>query len=151
MPDDPTSAPGPADMLASGFRDLVGYRLVEWTGGLARLEIDLDERHMNRSGVVHGGVLTTMMDAAGGYAGTWCSVEANVRRCVTVSLTSHFLAPAEGGRLTATARLRGGGRRIFVSSIEVTDTLGSLIAIGDGTYRLRRGSEAPEGAPREPG
>ena len=75
MPEDPP----PHTDLPSAFRDLVGYRLIEWGDGYAKLELTLDARHMNRSGVAHGGVLTTLMDAVGGYAGTWCAVEGNVR------------------------------------------------------------------------
>ena len=133
--------------LPSGFRDLVGYRLVDWRDGHARLELPLDARHLNRSGVIHGGVMTTMMDAAGGYAGTWCAVPGNVRRCVTVSMDAKFLGQARNGRIFATAERRGGGQRIFFSRIEVTDEAGALLAMGDGVYRLRRGSEALEGIP----
>ena len=133
--------------LPSGFRDLVGYRLVEWRDGFARLELALTPQHMNRSGVIHGGVLTTMMDAAGGYAGSWCAVEGNVRRCVTVSLDSKFMGQVDRGTITVTARRRGGGQRIFFASVEVSDEAGEILAIGDGVYRLRRGSETVDGSP----
>ena len=131
----------------SNFRDLVGYRLVEWEEGRARLALDIDDRHMNRSGLLHGGVLTTVMDAAGGYAGTYCTVQGNVRRCVTVSLDAKFLASAAGQRITVDARLVGGGRQLFFADIEVGDDTGLRLAVGHGVYRLRRGSEDLTGVP----
>ena len=60
--------PGPAEdpAAATGFRRLLGYRTAEWREGHAVLEMDLDERHMNRAGVLHGGALATLIDTACG-------------------------------------------------------------------------------------
>ena len=143
-----TTSDFPGD-AQSNFRDLVGYRVVEWEEDRARLELAVDERHLNRSGILHGGVLTTVMDAAGGYAGTFCTVRGNVRRCVTVSLDAKFLASAAGQRITVEARREGGGRRIFFASIEVRDDTGRRLAIGHGVYRLNRDSADLTGVPLE--
>jgi uncharacterized protein (TIGR00369 family) len=132
--------------LAGGFRDLVGYRLVRWEEGYAEVEMPLDARHRNRTGVLHGGALVTLLDAACGYAGTWCSVPSNARRAFTLSLTSQFIsAGLIGERIVAKARRTGGGRTIFFASAEVLGEDGRLIGRGDGTFRLKRGSETVEG------
>lgn len=131
----------------SGFRELVGYEVAEWAEGHAVMALDLDGRHINRSGVLHGGVLTTIMDAAGGYAGCYCDEPGRVRRAVTLSLTTSFMRQAEAGRIRAIGKVRGGGRRIFASSIEVLDSGGNLLAIGEGVFRYRRGSEDSGGVP----
>jgi len=142
MPDDKSPNLG-----TSAFRDLVGYRLVEWDEDTATVAVDIDRRHMNRKSILHGGVVATVVDAAGGYAGTHCTVPGNVRRCVTVSITVNFLGQVRGGRLIARAAKRGGGRRIFVATVEVTNEGGDLVATGEAVYRYVRGSESPEGVP----
>ncbi|HEX7530459.1 MAG TPA: PaaI family thioesterase, partial [Pyrinomonadaceae bacterium] len=42
-------------------------------------------------------------------------------RVTTTDLTIHYLRPMSAGRLTATARIVRGGRRLFVLSVEVTN------------------------------
>lgn len=71
-----------------GFNAILGFRMVEWRDGFARLEVDLAEHHLNRSGVVHGGVLATLLDAACGYTGAYPSAPGKVRRAVTLSMTT---------------------------------------------------------------
>ena len=129
------------------FSQLLGYRIVEWGPKRCRLEAEITPVFLNRSGVVHGGVLATMIDSAGGHAGTWCAVESNVRRCVTVSLNVSYAGQARGGMLIADSHVRGGGRSIYFASTEIRDDRGTLLAFGDATYKYRRGSERPEGVP----
>ena len=122
-----------------GFADLVGYELGEWREDYAEVTLVVAERHINRSGVMHGGVLSTLIDTACGYCGTYSPDPETRRRAFTVSLTSQFIAAARlGDRLTAAARLTGGGRQIFFSACEVTDGEGRLIGRGDGVFKYLR-------------
>ncbi len=134
-----------------GFRKLVGYYVDAWEDGYARLALDLGEGHRNRSGNLHGGVAMTVLDAAGGYAGTFCPVEGNARRCVTITLETHFMALADfdgnGGKLICEGRVQGGGRQVFFTQLEARDGNGTLVAAGTGVYRLRSWSIAREGRP----
>ena len=118
-----------------GFNVLLGYRLAEWRADFARLELALEPKHLNRSGVVHGGVLATMLDVALGYAGVFAEEKGRVRRAVTLSMTTSFLGQAKSGLLNCVARRRGGGKTIFMASGEVLDASGTLIAMGEGTFR----------------
>ena len=45
-----------------GFAQLVGYRLDEWELDYAEVDLDLERRHLNRTGVLHGGVIATLID-----------------------------------------------------------------------------------------
>jgi len=144
------SAENPVDLIVarSPFNDQVGYRLVAWEPDFARLEIDIEHRHLNRGGAVHGGVLMTIIDSAGGYCGTYCPHPGRTRLCVTATLSTEFLRPGPANsRLTVEARRRGGGRGIFTATMEVTDDRGRLVALGHGIYRYIRGSGDPDGIP----
>lgn len=135
------------DDIESGFSNLIGYRLVEWDHGLAVLELTIAPQHLNRGGVLHGGVLTTMIDTVGGYAGNYCVAPGHVRKGVTLALTTTFVGQASSGLIRAVGRRRGGGRKIYISTMEVTNEGGDLIAIGEATYRYRSGSESIYGVP----
>lgn len=134
----------PSD-ASTGFRALLGLRTAEWSEGHAVLEMDLDARHMNRAGVLHGGALATLIDTACGMAATWAPEGGPERSCVTLSLAVSFTGQVAAGQVRATGRLRGGGRRIVFCSAEVRDAAGTLIGMGEGSFRYR-GSSAPEPA-----
>lgn len=130
-----------------GFQRLLGMHIVEWREDYAVIELAIDEQHLNRSGIVHGGVLTSLLDTALSFAGLYCPVPGQVRKGMTLSLTSTFIAPARSGVLRATGRRRGGGQATFMSSGEVLDNEGNVVAMGEGTFRVRRASQSPTGEP----
>lgn len=135
-----------------GYHELLGMRVVEWQPDRAVIELTIEPKHLNRSDNVHGGVLTSMLDSALSLAGLHCSTPGNVRKGMTLSLTTTFVGPARKGILTATGTLRGGGQKIYMASGEIRDTQGNLVAIGEGSFRRRSGSESPQGVPeRTPG
>jgi uncharacterized protein (TIGR00369 family) len=140
------------DLLPNGespsqFQQLLGFRIVDWREGYAELELTVDDKHRNRHGLVHGGVLSTLIDTACGFSATWCPIAGRVRHAVTLSLTTMFTGQARQGTIRAVGRKRGGGRRVVFCSAEVLDSEGQLLAMGEGTFRYQSGSEVPEGVP----
>lgn len=138
----------PDDILGeppSGFQGLLGYRLAAWDDGHAVLELDVGPQHLNRAGVLHGGVLTTLLDTVMGFAGTWCPYPGRRRTTVTLSLSTAFTGQASSGTVRATARKAAGGTRIYTCTGEVAGPDGTVLALGQGTFRYRTGSEDPRG------
>ena len=45
----------------SDFHGQLGIEIAEWRDGFARIVLELLPKHLNRSGIVHGGVLLTML------------------------------------------------------------------------------------------
>jgi uncharacterized protein (TIGR00369 family) len=119
----------------TGFNAALGFRLVEWREDFARVELTLEAKHLNRSGVVHGGVLATLIDAAGGLCGVYTPEPGRKRRCVTLTMTTSYLGQTKSGIISCTGRRRGGGRTVFMMTAEVHAEDGTLLAIGEGTYR----------------
>ena len=137
MPDSTTTIHD-ADPLRvhGGFADLVGYELVNWEDDLAEVGLTVEKRHLNRSGVMHGGVLTTLIDTACGYSGCYTPESETPRRAFTLSLTSSFIGAAqEGQRLVARARRSGGGKSVFFADCEVLDQDGRVIGSGQGAFK----------------
>jgi uncharacterized protein (TIGR00369 family) len=127
------------------FADLIGYRLTAWREGEAEIGLEVDARHTNRSGRLHGGVLATVIDAACGFAGCYEAPPGRGRRAMTLALSAQYIGPVPvGTRLSASARRSGGGRRIFFSTCEVRDQDGRLVATGSATYRYRGDAQAPK-------
>jgi uncharacterized protein (TIGR00369 family) len=142
------SAPSDPLTPTTGFAALVGYRIAEWSWQEAAVELEPAAHHMNRSGILHGGVLTTLIDTACGYSGCYCETPGRGRRAMTLQLTTQFLAPATAGqRLTARARVTGGGRSVFFADCAVHADDGTLIGHGQGVFKYTAGSGDPEGVP----
>ncbi|WP_270938753.1 PaaI family thioesterase [Falsiroseomonas oryzae] len=137
----------PLDPHPAPFHDLLGIELVEWRDGFARVAVEAGSRHANRSGIVHGGVMLSLIDQAAAYAGLWCSVPGNIRRAVTLDLDCRFTGQVASGRLVAEGRVVTRGRNIFFCRTEVFDAAGTVVAFGASTHRWRAGSETHEGQP----
>lgn len=130
-----------------GFHAMLGYRQAGWEEDCAVIELELTPDHLNLGGVVHGGVLASLLDVVMAQAGTYCPYPGRLRKAITLSMTTTFTGQCSGGVIRATGRKRAGGRRIFNSTGEVHDANGNLLAMGEGTFRTRSGSESPEGVP----
>lgn len=137
----------PSDPLPAPFHALFGFRLLEWREGFARLAATAGPEHLNRAGVVHGGVVLALIDQAAAYSGLFCTVAGNARRGMTLALAVQFTAPVTGGELVAEAEMIGRGRGTFFTRVVVRDASGQVVATGQGTHRWRSGSERPEGVP----
>jgi len=132
-----------------GFADLVGYRLLNWQEDLAEVGLAIDKRHVNRQGRLHGGVLSTVLDAALGYSGCYIADPERRRRALTLSLTTHFVGgAAEGEDLVVRALRSGGGRSVFFATAEARTADGRLVATAEGVFKYRGRSGEPEGEPR---
>lgn len=121
----------------TGAQRLVGYVLDVGRGdGRARCHLDVDARHTNRHGVLHGGFCSVMLDNAMGATASLSLDPTGRRPFMTLSLTTQFLAPARAGqRVTATGRILGGGRSTLFIEGELVDETGRLIATAQGVFK----------------
>ena len=134
----------------NGFLDRIGGRLTVWEPERAVIELDVVPLHLNGI-VVHGGVMATLIDTVGARAGVFCTVDGNIRQAMTVSLNVNLVGNVQEGMLIAEARVRKAGKTIFVSSCDVHDGNGNLLATGEVVGRYGRGSHLPEGIPAPAG
>ena len=107
-----------------GFTDLVGADAPTAEDGQARLEVDVNERHLNPAGSVHGGMLATLVDTAMGAA-VRSAVEGEVPATSHLSVT--YLRPGKPGRLLVTASVRKRGESLTVCEADVTQDGKSLV------------------------
>lgn len=137
-----------AEEPQSPMLDAINMALTEWSDGYAKVAGPLGPPVINRSGVAHGGALMTMLDAVAGFAGCWCPYPGRVRRAVTLSLTSNFVAAGRSGQLIAEGRVVGGGRSIYYAEARVFDENGTLLTGGSGVFRYLKNGGDLYGDPR---
>ena len=116
-----------------GFTQLVGTELSNAEEGRATISLKAEERHLNLSGTVHGGAISTLIDAAMAEALNTMIKEGE--QPFTIQITVNYMKPGKPGRLTSTAQVRKGGERITIVEAEVMqEDEDEVIALATGTY-----------------
>jgi uncharacterized protein (TIGR00369 family) len=124
-------------LLTSNFQRLLGFRITEWRSGAATVALEISEQHLNRAGILHGGVLATLVDAAGGFCGNYSDDPREIPASTTLTLVTNFISSAATGQIVARGRRTGGGHRTFFANVEVFSAEETLLATGSGSYQLR--------------
>lgn len=123
------------------FNRLLGLRGESVARGRAVIVMTPKPEHVGdaRRPALHGGVLSALLDTAGGLA-AWSALEPG-EMVSTVDLTVDFLEPAGlGDDLRAEAELIRKGNRVCHTRMRVTQA-GKLVAEGRGVFNIHREKE----------
>ena len=107
-----------------GFISLVGAHDPEAADGKATLSVEVDDRHLNPAGTVHGGMLATLVDTTMGAA-IRSAIDDEVPATSQLSIT--YLHPGKPGRLEVTATVRKRGQNLTVCEAGVEQDGKSLV------------------------
>lgn len=123
----------------SGAQALIGYHLdLSGADGAGRVVLEIEDRHRNRNGSLHGGIVAMLLDAASGFAVSRAVRGPQLPSVATISLNTNYVAPALGGTVTATGHVTGGGRTVAFAKAELRDEAGTLLASSTGVFRYLR-------------
>ncbi len=111
-----------------GFTGYSGVVIDEAGGGLCRAHVELEAHHLNPLGAAHGGLLATLLDVTAGTAAI--TAFDPPRWVVTQSADVHYLRPALGKRLTASAKTLKAGRSVAYVQAEICDEQGRVVTAG---------------------
>jgi len=114
------------------YAKFLGLELGAIRPGEVSIHLEVRDELKQNQGVVHGGAIASLIDTASAFA-VLTQIDVD-ERVTTTDLTIHYLRPATTGRMTATARILRGGRRLFVLSVDVHDKDKALIATAVTTY-----------------
>ena len=114
----------------NAFSRLLHIETVELREGYARAVMPVGDELRNPQNAVHGGVLYTLADIAGGNA-----VASHGEWIATMNADFHYLRPALNiTSLTAVAHEIKHGKRARVCYVEVSDQDGTVLACGTFTF-----------------
>ena len=114
---------------ANAFTDHNFIRLESAEADCAVYRLDIRPESRNPFGMVHGGALYTLADAAAGGA-----AHSDGRHYVTQHGDLHFLDNRAHGTIRAAGRVRHRGRSTVLVDVEITDESGALLATGAFSY-----------------
>ena len=105
------------------FADSNGIELIECRPGYAKVQVNIEERHLNGAGVVHGGLLFTLADfcfaaAVNSYGYVSLSINASIT----------FFAKSTEGLITAEAHEISRSNKLSTFDINMYDETSKLLA-----------------------
>ncbi len=111
--------------------EALGARVAESELGRVVLELEVGTQHMQSNGVVQGGVMTQIADAAMGMS--LATLQEDGQWNTTIELKINFLRPVVEGRLRAVGRVVEMKQTLLFSEADVLDDKGRLVARASST------------------
>jgi uncharacterized protein (TIGR00369 family) len=118
------------------FAALTGAELVSIADGVAMFRCSPDESTYNPLGLVHGGVVCTLLDSAAG-----CAVHSQLPAGVgfsSIEIKVSFLAPANGETLEIEGRSLRVGRQVAFAEAHARTVAGKLVGHATTSIALMR-------------
>ena len=126
----------------AGWMETLGARITESEPGRVVLELEAGPQHRHGGGVVQGGVITQIADAAMGMS--LATLQENGMWNTTIELKINFIRPVVSGRIRAIGRVVEMKQTLLFSEADVLDDEGRLVARASSTCLA-----VPEGQGRE--
>lgn len=119
---------------AMPFNALLGIHVLRYHSDGLTVECAVREQLLNSAGVLHGGVLATVADAAVGIA--LARHFGGRRPMTTIEMKINYLRPVGEGKVRARARLLKVGATICVGRVDVKNAAGKIVAAALVSYML---------------
>ncbi|NLO21150.1 MAG: PaaI family thioesterase [Syntrophomonadaceae bacterium] len=117
------------DLINQGpFFKLLSMKVSEMGLGYARVELDLQEKHLNPFGGVHGGVYSSLIDTVT-YWAVYCDMDED-SGLISLDVTVDNLAPVKNGHLVVEGKRIKAGRTVCLAEATVFDGKGKSLAFG---------------------
>lgn len=121
-------------MFKGTYLEFLGFRLTAWSEGFTRLEMAVRPEHQNTIGYLHGGVIASLLDIAGAFAGSYGRSEEYVS--VTINMNTTYMSPVRADTVVAEAELVRRTKSLFFTQARVLDPENKrLCATAMGTYK----------------
>lgn len=126
-------APRPVD-LRFPLRQFVGFELDTPGDGTCVGRCTVSPAHLNPNGVVHGGVIFTIVDTA--MASACTGVLESGKTCASIEIHLRFLRPVTQGEMIVEANILKMGRRVIQLEAGVRNSAGNLLASASGSFAV---------------
>jgi uncharacterized protein (TIGR00369 family) len=129
------------------FNKILGIKVESLKIEDVRVRFEMKEAFIGNyvQGILHGGVISAVLDTTGGLTASLGVVQNMAGRTVkeigksltrigTIDLRIDYLRPGKGDYFVATGSIMRAGRRVSVTRMELYNDRNILIAVGTGTY-----------------
>lgn len=110
----------------AGWAETIGARIADVQPGRVTVELQASAQHQHDGGVVQGGIITQIADAAMGMS--LLSLQEEGMANTTIELKINFMRPVVEGLIRATGGVVEMRSTLLFSEADVTDEQGRLVA-----------------------
>jgi len=131
------------------FNKMLGLKVESIGSDCVKTSFEMRDELMGnyKRGMLHGGVISSVIDATGGLAAVigiqkkvhGQTIEARLKkafRMSTIDMRVDYLRPGLGKRFVVTGYILRTGNKVVVTRIELHNDQNDLIAVGTSTYML---------------
>ncbi|MBW1695494.1 MAG: thioesterase family protein [Deltaproteobacteria bacterium] len=129
------------------FNKIIGIRIDSLSADNTRIRFQMKKKLIGNyvKEVLHGGVISAVLDVAGGITASFGvllkmvgepfeEIERRLSKIGTIDLRVDYLRPGAGKYFESTSSIMRAGRRVTVTRMELVNDEGLLVAVGTGTY-----------------
>jgi uncharacterized protein (TIGR00369 family) len=124
------------------FNKVLGLKVESFDADAPKLRFEMRPELVGNPArqILHGGVISSTLDVAGGFAimlslaAEMTGIPTSFPNMGTIDLRVDYLRPGRGKHFVATARIVRKGKRIAVTHMELHNDAGELIATGGAAY-----------------
>jgi uncharacterized protein (TIGR00369 family) len=131
------------------FNRILGLHIIRLKPDLVKAAFDMTDSLIGNyvQGSLHGGVISSVLDAVGGLTATTGMIQKkldrpkeeiaqNIARVGTIDLRVDYLRPGKGRSFISSASIMRIGKKVAVTRMELHNDQDRLIAVGTGTYLI---------------
>ena len=112
---------------AAPFTGFLGVEIVSASPDEVRSKLAWSADKCTAGGMLHGGALMSLADAAGGFL-AFLNLPADAKGTATIESKTNFFGPVRAGYVTGVSRTLHKGKRTIVVDTELFDDDGKLVA-----------------------
>jgi len=129
------------------FNRVLGLRVESLKLEKVKLKFEMKEKFVGNyiQNILHGGVISSVLDATGGITATIGTlqkmvgypikeIKKGITKVGTIDLRVDYLRPGRGDYFISTGSIMRAGRKVSVTRMELHNDKNLLIAVGTGTY-----------------
>jgi len=131
------------------FNQVLGLHIIKLTPDLVKVGFEMTDSLIGNyvQGSLHGGVISSVLDAVGGLTATAGMIQKkvhdtleelaqNITKVGTIDLRVDYLRPGKGSTFISSASIMRMGNKVAVTRMELHNDQNRLIAVGTGTYMI---------------
>ncbi len=116
---------------------LLSINVYDLGPGYSKLNVELENKHLNPFGGIHGGVYSSLIDTAA-YWAVYCDIDED-SGLISLDVTVDNLSTVKDGILVVEGKRIKTGRNICIAESVITDENGKLLAHGKSKQMVTRG------------
>ena len=129
------------DLINRGpYLELLSVKVCEMDIGYSKVEVELQNKHMNSFGAIHGGVYASLIDTAA-YWAVYCQIDENTGY-TSIDVCVNNLSTVHEGKIIVEGKSIKVGKSLCMAEAIARDSTGRILAHGTSKLMILDGKQS---------